>query len=1152
MSRSLPAPTSIAPFASTVGASTVGIAFAGALLALAVLAGVDRAAAQQPVRSTATSPNLNFESGPVRPLLLSADGGELYVLNTSDHRLELYAVGTAPDGGPALSYLDAVFTGLEPVSMALHPSDPDRLFVVNLLSDSLAVVSVSQRRVLATVPVGDEPSDVVVVDGQVAVASARAPSAPDLLAPSGWIENAVVFLDAEPPYAVLDRVSIPGFKPRALVAADGVVHVVPLVSGNHTTTLDAADVSDLGMDQFDLDAFDPAFPFNAGLLSPELSTGGFDNNPFGANGWELPRTGRLVFDFEYPSLVPQLADVDVHRVDTATHALLPGGTPGVGTTLLAMARNPVTGELWVANTDARNRQRFEPAISGAAMDNRVTIVGADGSVTGVIQLAPPLTSGEHAQPVALAFHQGGAGASDAAGDIAYVAALGTATVIALDAHSGALVAEIPTAPLPIGLAVDDARQWLYVYTLSDKTVRGYRIDAGHMAAGRPRALAYDAEPAAVSTGRVHLYDARVATGAGTGNFSCASCHTFGHMDGLAWDLGNPEGGLGNFYADLMTGELSFDNDKLAQKQSSMTHPMKGPMVTQSLRGLGDAKGPPLHWRGDRRFVQMFRGAFVGLLGGSGISSLAMQEYAGFLRSLVFPPNPYERRDRQYEGQQAQGADLFGMNPALSGKTYNPLVPGLSCIDCHEGNFFDGSDYTGSQRTVNFDGPEQLFNTAGLRGVYEKEFLELTGFGASHDGALDGVRGFLDGSLGGVEAFPALTSNEKDAVTAFVRAWDTGLSPLVGAQHTTAPNAPNLSAWLAFLDLAEAQARPPASNVDLVGKLHVTLPGGQLVRVGVEYALDPADGQWRYHADVDRWVERSLIETLVFLGVADGSFTCVPPGWGTRLGVDRDEDGLLDGLEALAGTMPFNPDTDGDGYDDALELTLGGKPGTPDAFLAGDVSAPTVTSAAVNDVFADAASVHLLLDEAGDARVDVGSAPGSYDLTSAQTAELRRVHDLHLTGLPAGTELFFRATVSDRNGNASTHEGSFTTAPPLFHLTDMTLSAEGRGPYTLTCHVTVVDQAGEPVPDLPVKLLWAGDLAGEDFFPAPESTDAAGVSTHVFGPFTPAGPTTITATVVFLGTNVTGAPFFIGFGGDDPSFFYNQSANAVSYVSVLLP
>jgi hypothetical protein len=37
-----------------------------------------------------------------------------------------------------------------------------------------------------------------------------------------------------------------------------------------------------------------------------------------------------------------------------------------------------------------------------------------------------------------------------------------------------------------------------------------------------------------------------------------------------------------------------------------------------------------------------------------------------------------------------------------------------------------------------------------------------------------------------------------------------------------------------------------------------------------------------------------------------TYTCVPVGSGRRIGIDRDEDGVLDGDEADAGSDPANP------------------------------------------------------------------------------------------------------------------------------------------------------------------------------------------------------------------------------------------------------
>jgi len=1133
-----------------------------AVLLAAALGPLPAAAAQDSgVESMATAPFPNFESGPVHALRLSPDGKQLFVLNTPDHRVEIWDTNIGRDGVPQLHYAGAVFTGLEPVSMTWHPNRPHTLFVANLLSDSVSVVDTLNRVVTHTIDVGDEPQDVLVVGDRLFTATARSAEALTFTEPGSFIENAVVIASAAPPYAVLQRVAVPGHKPRALAEADGAVWVIPQNSGNHTTVLDVVQTTALGLDQLALDAFDLPFAPNPVLTLPVLSTLPWLNQNFGVFGWAIPQTSRIVFDSEYPALVPQLQDRDVIGLDPVTGALLPSLSSGAGSTLLALERNPATGALWVAAQGARNRTRFEPVLSGAAFDNAIAILTPGGSVSQRLLLAPPTTAAQHAQPTAIAFSSGTpgpAGARGAAGlgtpigPRAFVACLGDDSLLVLDALSGQVLQELSVGSLPSGLAVDDAHGLLYVFSRGDKRVVAYSLGATLARVGRPAALAVDPEPQGVATGRRHLYDARVETGAGTGNFSCASCHVFGHMDQLAWDLGDPKGSLGYFYNDVMAGVLGFDNAKLAQKTSIMTHPMKGPMTTQSLRGLDTSGATPLHWRGDRRFLQMFRGAFAGLLGGSGIDAGATQEFSSFVRSLTYPPNPHEPKDRVYTGDAATGRDLFGMNPLVPGKEYNNAIPGtVTCISCHKGDFTGGTDFTGSQATVNFDGEGQLFNTAQLRGVYEKEYPELTGFGTLHDGALDDIDEFLNfvppGS--GAAAFPLLTPADRVAVAAFVRGWDTGLSPLVGQQFSADSN--DYSGLYDWLDLAEGQALLAVPNVDLIGKTQVLLPGGGRMNMGLRFGFDPASQEFRYQTDTGRWVPRGPIVGAITTGKLLATFTCVPPGMGVRLGIDRDEDGILDGTELGTGTSPDSADSDRDGFADSVELLAGGNPLVPNATLPGDGTAPQFLATAALDVFADTATLHAACDEPATLLVELGTAAGTYTLPPVTDAALRSAHDVILTGLPARTEIFWRITATDRAGNLGSAEGSFTTAPPLYHVSDIALSVSGTGPFTVTGTVSVVDHAGAAVVDAPVRVLWAGDLGGADPFPAMR-TNTAGVATFTLGPYTPTAPTTLTLSPTYIGSNANADAYFIGFGGDVPKFFYNQSANAKNAASITLP
>src|SRR5207245_10971530 len=95
------------------------------------------------------------------------------------------------------------------------------------------------------------------------------------------------------------------------------------------------------------------------------------------------------------------------------------------------------------------------------------------------------------------------------------------------------------------------------------------------------------------------------------------------------------------------------------------HPMKGPMTTQSLRGMADPAGP-MHWRGDRtgggdpggdalaedQAFKKFNPAFVGLLGATRqLSTADMQSYTDFILTVRYPPNPIRALDNTLTSTQ---------------------------------------------------------------------------------------------------------------------------------------------------------------------------------------------------------------------------------------------------------------------------------------------------------------------------------------------------------------------------------------------------------------------------------------------------------------------------------------------------------------------
>jgi len=203
---------------------------------------------------------------------------------------------------------------------------------------------------------------------------------------------------------------------------------------------------------------------------------------------------------------------------------------------------------------------------------------------------------------------------------------------------------IDTAGGPSGLALDEANGRLYVMQRFGNSVAEISLASKATLATHPL---FDREPASVTDGRRFLYDARNTSG--NGEASCSSCHIFADFDSLAWNLGNPD--------DSTSTNTQPSASSLPTE--STFHPMKGPMTTQTLRGLATHGG--MHWRGDR--VDGFFGtdpctqpsgapcnedfsfrnfivAFEGLVGMDGTVSIGqMEDFADFALQLMLPPNP---------------------------------------------------------------------------------------------------------------------------------------------------------------------------------------------------------------------------------------------------------------------------------------------------------------------------------------------------------------------------------------------------------------------------------------------------------------------------------------------------------------------------------
>ena len=174
------------------------------------------------------------------------------------------------------------------------------------------------------------------------------------------------------------------------------------------------------------------------------------------------------------------------------------------------------------------------------------------------------------------------------------------------------------------------------------------------------------EPASVVEGRRFLYDAALSSS--HGDSACATCHVDGDLDALAWDLGNPDA--------AMVPDQNPLNVDLTPPFPAVFHGMKGPLTTQSLRGL--ANHGPMHWRGDRtgaalgpsvqpngggydevEAFRQFNVAFPGLLGrASELPTADMAKFGAFALQIMYPPNPIRALDNSLSPLEAQGKDIF--------------------------------------------------------------------------------------------------------------------------------------------------------------------------------------------------------------------------------------------------------------------------------------------------------------------------------------------------------------------------------------------------------------------------------------------------------------------------------------------------------------
>lgn len=817
-----------------------------------------------------TGPFVNFESPQSHPLDITPDGSTLLAVNTADGQLEVFDIVA---GLPVRR--GSVAVGVDPVSVRARSNG--EAWVVNQISDSISVIDLASMRVTRTILVGDEPADVV-------FAGPKGSRAFVSLA----VSSRLVSFDAAAAAPAFTTTPIAGAQPRALATSpDGSrVYLAVFESGNRTTVLPRNTVSQ------------PGGPY-AGVNPPPNSGTAFDP-PRAAGQPQPPAVSHIVrrnaagqwMDDNNRNWSTQVTwgvvDNDIAVVDAAT--LATSYATGLMNTVAGIGVAP-NGQVLAVGIDPRNEIRFEPNLDGtfARMVAAFVPAGGVGAPT-VLDLNPHLDYTTPSVPLAERMQsvgdpRGVAWLPDSSA--AFVAMLGSNCVVALS-PSGTRIAKIEVGEGPTGVVAAPSGEFVYVLNRFEGSVGAIRT-ASYSLAGT--ATFHDATPASIKAGRRFLFDTHLTSG--LGHTACATCHIDGRSDRLGWDLGDPTGAVQAF-------------DELCQVPAPGAcipwHPMKGPMTTQTLQGI--VGNEPLHWRGEKNDLTEFNVAFTHLQGRDAeISATEMASLQGYVGSLVFPPNPNRNIDNTlrtaltvYGGTQTgfnvTGNPTTGQNLFATGQFFlgPPGAPGLTCTACHAGAI-------GTNNRVDIPAPggeNQNRKITHLREQWRKVGADrstqsaLRGFGFEHHGA---SATFQDSITAGFQFAPGATGQQQRRdIEAFCMSFNSGTHAGVGQQAT----ANGVSSDTARINQLVAIAGGAGGPALIVKGRQNGQPRGWMLQ----------GGSFRS----DRLSEPTLAPAALLALAAPGSeltYTLVPQGSQTRLGIDRDLDGFFDRDELDRGSDPAN-------------------------------------------------------------------------------------------------------------------------------------------------------------------------------------------------------------------------------------------------------
>jgi hypothetical protein len=225
-------------------------------------------------------------------------------------------------------------------------------------------------------------------------------------------------------------------------------------------------------------------------------------------------------------------------------------------------------------------------------------------------------------------------------------------------------------------------------------------------------------------------------------------------------------------------------------------------------------------------------------------------------------------------------------------------------------------------------PSEAFPLIGSVTAFDGPFGhtgdQIRGYGYTHDGSVDTLFRFVSASLFDI------SPNQQSDVEAFMIAFDTDLAPIVGQQVTLT----DTNSGVAGPRITLMRTR---CGTGFASKVLFDLNGGSVNECDLVAKHSDGTNQRGYlyepgtntFAPDDGGTSITAAALLTIGGTPNQevTYTAVPPGSGYRMGINRDLDIVLDGLDNCPGTPNDDQlDTDGDNIGDVCDPTPVPEPG----------------------------------------------------------------------------------------------------------------------------------------------------------------------------------------------------------------------------------